>query len=363
MEHMRHNDLLTSLIKISSHKSNELEVGLFLSELLKMHGFNVSEQRVAGNRLNIFAAKGSVGRPVLFYGHMDTVPLVNGWTRDPFEAEIEGNKLYGLGAYDMKGGITAFIDACINTQANVKIFLAVDEENISAGAWKAVRENPDFFADVELIVSAEPNFGHGLHGITRGRTGRSLYKASFVGNPVHIARYRDGIDAIEKLGNFIESLYANREVMFKSPETVAQVRKVEAEATGMSVCGEATAEIEVLMGYQDSADDIRMTLAELDGITEVTLKDRKTPYLEGYFFESFPHQKQIAQIIKSTTGKEMILHQRTSVGDDNVLATLGIPVITWGPDGGNAHAPDEWVDLDSLATLTKLYIKILRQLY
>lgn len=51
----------------------------------------------------------------------------------------------------------------------------------------------------------------------------------------------------------------------------------------------------------------------------------------------------------------MQLHERSSVGDDNVLATLGIPVITWGPDGKGAHEADEWVDLESLKILSKMF--------
>lgn len=66
-------------------------------------------------------------------------------------------------------------------------------------------------------------------------------------------------------------------------------------------------------------------------------------------------------ILLETLNKEMQLYERSSVGDDNVLASLGIPVITWGPDGGNAHRAGEWVDLDSLQLLQEMYQKLFAQ--
>ena len=57
----------------------------------------------------------------------------------------------------------------------------------------------------------------------------------------------------------------------------------------------------------------------------------------------------------------MNLYTRMSVGDDNALATLGIPVITWGPDGGNAHAPNEYVTKTSLEKLSKMFYEFLER--
>ena len=50
---------------------------------------------------------------------------------------------------------------------------------------------------------------------------------------------------------------------------------------------------------------------------------------------------------------------RSSVGDDNVLATLRIPVITWGPSGGNAHSANEYVSEKSLDTFVNMYSDLL----
>lgn len=349
-------NLLTKLTKIPSNYPSEKNISTFLESELKARQFKVAKQKVSSGRYNIFAEKGKGTKTVLFYGHMDTVSILDSvkWKTNPFVLKLVGDKAYGLGTSDMKGGMSAFIEAATSTNAPVKILLAVDEENISEGAWLAVNKNRDFFRDVKLIISAEPSFGLGVNGITTARTGRCIYEVKFIGKTEHIIKYIEAIDAIEKLCNFGSKLYSSRNKLFKSMNTIAQLRLVQAESNGMSVCGEAYAEIEVILGSKDSIESVRKQLQTLTK-DKIVVKSRKTPYLEGYAFKRFPYKEIISKIIKDNTGQEMKLHARKSVGDDNVLATLKIPVITWGPEGGNEHAANEYVMLKSLDTLANMY--------
>src|SRR5262249_56763586 len=53
---------------------------------------------------------GSEGRPTLIStAHLDVQPVGRGWTHDPLDAEIENDRLYGNGVYDMKAGVAAFV--------------------------------------------------------------------------------------------------------------------------------------------------------------------------------------------------------------------------------------------------------------
>lgn len=354
------NNLVEDLVKIDSRYPNEQKISEFLFDYLKTNNFRVEKQEIATNRFNLLATKGNSDKYILFYGHLDTVPLVNekDWTTKPLEPVIKSKKLYGLGASDMKGGLASFLEATKDSNTAVKIFLASDEENISEGAWKAVTENKKFFEDVELIISAEPSFGLGLNGITVGRTGRCIYELTFKGKAEHIIKYKEAVDALEKLSNFGVKLYKVRENIFNSKDTVAQLRKVSGESIGMSVCGEAKAEVEVILGAEDSAISVLKIIQSLTD-ADVVLKPRKTPYLEGYYFHEFPHKKILENTIIKHTQEPIQLHKRKSVGDDNVLASLGIPVLTWGPVGGNEHKPNEYVELESLHTLSKMYKEFL----
>src|SRR5690606_3685161 len=122
----------------------------------------------------------------------------------------------------------------------------------------------------------------------------------------------------------------------------------------MSVCGNAQIEIESMIGLHDSIEGVREKIQSLTSF-DVSLKPRKTTYLTSYYFEKFAYMEDISEIISRFTHKDMVLITRSSVGDDNVLATLGIPVITWGPDGGNSHCPNEYVEIESIGLMTEMY--------
>lgn len=360
----RLKQVLVDSVSINSVSDKEQEVTNYFENVLRGRGFDVQRQVIdeASGRANLLAEKG-VGASVLFYGHMDTVPITNPekWKTDPHKpVETDGN-IFGLGASDMKAGVAAFIEAATNSKSPIKILLAVDEENISEGAWSALTNRPDFFDGLNLVISAESSFNLGLHSITRSRTGRCVYVVNFEGKPEHIIKYKDAVDAIEKLCNFGTLLYANREAMFISPDTVAQIRKVQAESIGMSVCGSAHAIIEAILGAGDSVESVKAKLQEMTD-AKVEVQKRKTPYLEGYRFDDFPYEKAIAKIITTHTGKDMTLDSRKSVGDDNVLATLGIPVITWGPVGDNEHKENEFVNFESVAILSEMYREFLDEI-
>ena len=58
----------------------------------------------------------------------------------------------------------------------------------------------------------------------------------------------------------------------------------------------------------------------------------------------------------------MKICKRKSVGDDNVLAQLNVPVITWGTEGGNEHSGNEFVSVKSLVRLSEMYKDLLNSL-
>ena len=77
----------------------------------------------------------SDGPSLILYGHMDTVPIYDGWTKDPFGAEIIDGKIYGRGACDDKSCVTteifatrALIESGIDFKGKLTVVSAVDEE-------------------------------------------------------------------------------------------------------------------------------------------------------------------------------------------------------------------------------------------
>jgi succinyl-diaminopimelate desuccinylase len=352
---------LAELVAADSVYGNEANARTLYVDLLEQAGFEVSLKQVSEGRSNIFGIKNpsTSKKAVLFYGHQDTVEVAKDWQLKPHELTVEGDKAYGLGAFDMKSGIAAFVEANRDSQAYCKVFLAVDEENISEGGWHAATHEKAFFEDVALAISAEPSLTAGANSITVGRTGRQLFNVTFTGKSAHLANYQTGTDAIELQAVFLNEFYKQRKTIFDDNGSTAQVREVSSKVVGMSVPEEARCVVEVLSSAEHNSETTKALLEGFSDSAEVVLAERKTPYLQGYHNPEFPFKAELEAAVESAFSDPAEYITRRSVGDDNVLAGLGIPVITWGPTGGNAHSAEEYVDLSSLEKLIAGYSSFL----
>src|SRR2546430_8892983 len=119
--------ILERLVRIPSPTGGEQAVAEACASLCSDAGLDVVLEEVASGRPNVLA-RWKVGRGphLLLTGHLDTVPVGEGWTRDPFGAEVGDGRLYGRGACDMKGGLAAMIGALLDLRRR---------EEEPAGAW------------------------------------------------------------------------------------------------------------------------------------------------------------------------------------------------------------------------------------
>ena len=92
-------ELAKKLASIPSESGSEGAVGEYIFEYLKELGLPAEKLEVGEGRFNVFVAGGS---EVLFINHIDTVPVGEGWSADPY-GEIKDWKLYGRGSCDNKG--------------------------------------------------------------------------------------------------------------------------------------------------------------------------------------------------------------------------------------------------------------------
>src|SRR4030042_1063086 len=101
------------MIRIPSVVGDEKELAHYLQGELDSMGLETELHEAQPGRPNVYAKlKGArKGKRLNFNGHLDTVPVVAGWTRDPFTPEVEGDRIYGLGSNDMKGGIACILNA------------------------------------------------------------------------------------------------------------------------------------------------------------------------------------------------------------------------------------------------------------
>ncbi len=145
-----------------------------VDQRLRAFGFETQLIRAEGRpgdseaypRWNIVTRKEGkrAGDCVHFNSHHDVVEVGAGWTRDPFGADIEGDRIYGRGACDMKGGLAASIIAAETFLAEhadfagaVEISATADEESGGYGGVAYLAEKGFFAPDrVQHVIIPEP---------------------------------------------------------------------------------------------------------------------------------------------------------------------------------------------------------------
>lgn len=373
--------LLKELISINSVFPEENEIAAYLEMLLIENGFDVARHEIAPGRFNVVAQRGTVGLPTLFYAHMDTVPAYGQWESSPREPRESGDKLYGLGAYDIKSGIAAIIKACeIETDRHIKIAFGVDEENISEGAHSLTKTK--FLDNIEGVVVCEVETGdnenQGPRSITLGRRGRCVYEFHVPGRSAHGACDGAGINAINNAAILSLALEQMNGTLSKHevlPPASQFIRKIYAESTSLSFPESAVLELDRHLVTPETPDGVLKELnAYLDSLyasndlTEtdgkriaVSIKQRRTPYLAPYIIsKDHPLVHKMSSAIKHTLNAAPRYTGAASVADENVFAMKGLPVVSIGCVGGNEHSANEWVSKSSYLELIEVLKTFIR---
>jgi acetylornithine deacetylase/succinyl-diaminopimelate desuccinylase-like protein len=370
-------EILRKLVSIKSIFPEEKEIGKFIAEYLEEKGFKVKKQSISKDpeRFNVLAEKGE-GKALLLYGHIDTVKAYHGWKNNPFELYEEDDKLFGLGALDMKAGCAAFLNAIDNFEPEsykLKLAFGVDEENISEGAHTLAKDG--FMKDVVAVLVSEPAIGtkdhQGARMITLGRRGRCDIEINVDGKSAHGA-YNSGINAIEEASKIILEL--NNLELTENDIGKANLfcRKIYADSESLSIPEKCIIHIDRHLVSHETPETAVKQINEmiermkenniLKGNAVAALKQRKTPFLKPYITsKDHPFTKFVENCVREEFG-EVYHNYGYSVADDNIFgAELKLPVITIGPKGAGAHSSEEYVLKSSYLELIKIYRKILKE--
>ncbi len=201
---------LVDLIRLPSQNpgDGETRVAGYVAARCRELGLEVETPDAAPGRPNVVAwLRGRARRPVVALNtHLDTVPISDGWTADPFGGEIRDGRVWGLGAGDAKGQIVAMlgaIETLVRTGAPIQgdlVFTAVADEELGSLGARAVVKG----LSVDYAVIGEP---------TRLRVGiahrGSLRPRILVrGRSAHSSTPRLGVNAIFKMRKVLAALEA-----------------------------------------------------------------------------------------------------------------------------------------------------------
>jgi len=197
-------DFCQRLVRIPSLSGSEAQVAQAIAGEMQLLGYDAIEIDSMGSVIGTIDS-GVPGRTVIFDGHVDTVGVTDqaDWTRDPFGGEIEGGRLYGRGASDMKGSLAAMIyGAALSAKTveagTVYVCGTVMEELFEGAALAAIVGacNPD------CVVVGEST---GLC-LNLGQRGRMEIVVETSGLAAHSSTPHLGVNAVEKMTDVLVRL-------------------------------------------------------------------------------------------------------------------------------------------------------------
>jgi acetylornithine deacetylase len=140
----------------------------------------------------------------MFNGHTDIYPLAMGWRRDPWKPSVEGDRLYGAGSRNMKGGLAAMIAAAegvrtsgVTLKGDLVLACVLGELQGGVGTSYLCREGPL----TDMAVVPEP---FGANNILTVNAGVLEMDINVIGISLHITRLKEGsVDAIEMMAKAV----------------------------------------------------------------------------------------------------------------------------------------------------------------
>ncbi|MFT3821604.1 MAG: ArgE/DapE family deacylase [Rubrivivax sp.] len=327
------------------------------------------------NVVGVHRPKGPVrGKSLILNGHIDVVPVGAGvlWTHPPFEPHVDGDRVYGRGAADMKAGIVAYTMAfqalrALGWEPAAPVILqsVVEEECTGNGALACLVQG--YKADAALITEPTP-------GVMEAQMGVMWLAIEVLGLPVHASVAHTGVGAIEFARYLVDKL-RELEAKWNRPEhrhaayckhehpvnfNLGRLAGGEWPSSVSTHCradlrlgfypgvkpADVRAEVEALLAAAHRAhparDSVSYRLVYQGFQAEGLVVDLRAPAITT-----------LMDCHRAITGSEPATMAFTGTTDVKFFHLYGdMPCTCYGPTGGNIHGIDEWVSIASMQEVT-----------
>lgn len=368
------NDALALTRKLLSFKTvnppgDERECAHYLGGLLENAGYETRYYEFADKRSTLIArlAGSNDKPPICFTGHLDTVPLgATPWARDPFAGEIDGDKLFGRGASDMKSGVAAMVAMALalaqlaNRQSGITLIFTAGEETTCEGAAQ-VAALDGVLGVAGAIVAGEPSANVPFIA----HKGCVRYAVKITGVAAHGSMPEQGVNAIYKAADAIKKLESFDFAVPSHPilgQPTLAVTMMSAGSAINMIPGEAVVSLDIrtlpgqteadILKKLQSALGIDVELRRLQGAASVS-SDENDEWVRSVF-----------DIMEHLTGKRPVPVGATYFSDCSILTPAygNPPTIILGPGEPElAHKTDEFCSISKIDLAAEAYTEIARQ--
>ena len=209
-------DLAGALIRIPSFKTEETPVALFLEEFFRQRGYDVDLQEIEPGRFQTIAVLRGTGggASLMLNGHTDINALTLRWRRDPWVPSLEGDRLYGHGVQNMKGGLASIIMAAeavrrssVRLAGDLVVACVAGETQGGEGTHHLMERG----LRTDAAVVAEPFGADHLVTVHSGIVHMAIHTYGVTG---HIGRLEGTVNAVHTMTAVIDAL---QRVQFRHP--------------------------------------------------------------------------------------------------------------------------------------------------
>ncbi len=325
---------LEDLVAIRSVSGDEARAADYASRALAVAGLDVER---LGQSVVARIARGK-GPRLLLNSHLDTVPAGDGWTREPFAATWEGEKLFGRGSNDAKASVASMMSALIECaehadfEGEVILALTACEETTNAGMG-------DVLAKIGMPDGACTGEPTGLE-VVRAQSGLAIFVAEWKGkacHAAHVARVPNRnalLDASAELAGTAPYLVLDGEHALLGPSTAVATVFKSGERSNV-VPDRAEAVIDARLSPLHAASDVVELLKKKLPRAEIRIRSERLKPIETAadhpLVRAALAAAQRAQAIGSSTMSDMAL-------------LVGVPAVKCGPgETARSHTSDEFV--------------------
>ena len=293
---------------------------------------------------------------VIFHGHLDVVP----GRAEQFVPRLEGDRLIGRGAYDMKGGLAAMMCALkdVARQDSVRVrFVCVPDEESEEIDERSTDAVVNAGLGGNFAITGEPTNMH----IGVQAKGVLAMRIVVHGRAAHSSTPWLGDNAAPKAVDVfraIESLPFSRESseMFDRPSiNLGRIAGGDALNQVPDQC-EMAVDVRYLPG-QDPGEILSQVRAIPDiDVTRTFIHPTVT------VSRSNPYVQALRDAVSQAISGEVMSVGRDGASDAASFIEAGIPAVEFGPRGGGHHGPDEWVSVSSLQRYRRALADFVREL-
>jgi acetylornithine deacetylase len=347
----------------------EREIAAYIARWLGAAGLEVRTLESEPGRPSVVARLAGLGggRSLMLNAHIDTVDVAG--MAEPFSGAVRNGRVYGRGAYDMKGSLAACLAAAKvlagsgRLRGDLVVAAVADEEYGSLGTAELVTR-----VRTDAAIVTEPTSLR----VCRAHKGYLWVEVEVLGRAAHGSRFDQGIDANMRMGRVLGGLARlERELRTRAPHPLVGPPSLHAAllegGSGLSTyAARSLLKIErrTVPGETEAG-----VMKEIESMLDALRREdpQFAATARAFFvrepFEVAPEAGIVRTLHQAATG--VLGHPPEHMGDtpwmdSALLAAAGIETVVFGPHGAGAHAAEEWVDVDSVVRTADVLVETAR---